>query len=306
MQRCTIAATQVDVRHLDVEHNLETHLRLIAETAEAGCDLVVFPEMSVTGHNGDPEVTRFAEPHDGRIFRTLQRAGEGVRDRRLVRVLRALPRDALQHVGPRRPRRPDRAAAQGARLLRRVLPLPPGLRVGRLQPRLLHGRDRDLPRQRLLRELAGARPEGRRGDPAAAREPDDAGGRRRSSRSTGASGSCRKRRSCAPRRSCSRTRPSPPRLHDLLARDNGVYAVFSDMVGFDGHSTHVGGAYILAPDGAMAARSEVRLRRPLDRRRARSRTARTGPREPVVRPQETAAGGLRRAGRPPVRKDAAS
>ena len=62
MQRCTIAATQVDVRHLDVEHNLETHLRLIGETAEAGCDLVVFPEMSVTGHNGDPDVTRFAEP----------------------------------------------------------------------------------------------------------------------------------------------------------------------------------------------------------------------------------------------------
>ena len=51
-------------------------------------------------------------------------------------------------------------------------------------------------------------------------------------------------------------RPSPPRLHDFLARDNGVYAVFSDMVGFDGHSTHVGGAYVLAPDGSMLAQSE--------------------------------------------------
>ena len=77
-ERFTVAATQVDVRHLDVEHNLETHLRLIAETAEAGCDLVVFPETSVTGNNGSPEVTRFAGaarrahlPHD-------PRAGEGV------------------------------------------------------------------------------------------------------------------------------------------------------------------------------------------------------------------------------------
>ena len=52
-------------------------------------------------------------------------------------------------------------------------------------------------------------------------------------------------------------RPSPPRLHDFLARDNGVYAVFSDMVGFDGHSTHVGGAYVLAPDGSMVARTEL-------------------------------------------------
>ena len=51
-------------------------------------------------------------------------------------------------------------------------------------------------------------------------------------------------------------RPRPPRLHDFLARDNGVYAVFSDMVGFDGHSTHVGGAYVLAPDGSMIAQSE--------------------------------------------------
>ena len=72
MERCTVAATQVDTRHLDVEHNLETHLRLIAETAKAGCDLVVFPETSVTGNNGSPEVTRFAEPHDGRIFHTIR------------------------------------------------------------------------------------------------------------------------------------------------------------------------------------------------------------------------------------------
>jgi predicted amidohydrolase len=52
-------------------------------------------------------------------------------------------------------------------------------------------------------------------------------------------------------------RPFPPRLHDFLARDNAVYAVFSDMVGFDGHSTHVGGAYVLAPDGSILARSEL-------------------------------------------------
>ena len=51
--------------------------------------------------------------------------------------------------------------------------------------------------------------------------------------------------------------PEPPRLHDVLARDNAVYAVFSDHVGFDGHSTHVGGAYVLAPDGSMIARSEA-------------------------------------------------
>ena len=32
MQRCTVAATQVEARHLDVEHNLDAHLQLIGET----------------------------------------------------------------------------------------------------------------------------------------------------------------------------------------------------------------------------------------------------------------------------------
>jgi predicted amidohydrolase len=49
--------------------------------------------------------------------------------------------------------------------------------------------------------------------------------------------------------------PVPPRLHDALARDNAVFAAFSDQVGFDGHSTHVGGAYVLGPDGSQLVRS---------------------------------------------------
>ena len=72
MRRFTVAATQVDTRFLDVDRNLEVHVRLIAETASAGCDLVVFPEGSVTGSNGSPDVVRFAEPCDGRIYRVLQ------------------------------------------------------------------------------------------------------------------------------------------------------------------------------------------------------------------------------------------
>ena len=40
MKRFKVAATQVDVRHTDVEHNLEIHLQLIAEAAEAGCELI--------------------------------------------------------------------------------------------------------------------------------------------------------------------------------------------------------------------------------------------------------------------------
>jgi predicted amidohydrolase len=51
--------------------------------------------------------------------------------------------------------------------------------------------------------------------------------------------------------------PVPPRLHDALARDNAVFAAFSDQVGFDGHSTHVGGAYVLGPEGSQVVRSGI-------------------------------------------------
>src|SRR4029078_9776767 len=68
MQRCRVAATQLDVRHMNPEQNLETHARLIAETAVAGCQLCASPEVFVTAHNGSQGVLRFAEPSDGRIF----------------------------------------------------------------------------------------------------------------------------------------------------------------------------------------------------------------------------------------------
>jgi predicted amidohydrolase len=56
MERCRVAAVQVRSRQHDVEHNLAVHLDVIGQAAGAGCDLVVFPELSVGGHNGSVEV----------------------------------------------------------------------------------------------------------------------------------------------------------------------------------------------------------------------------------------------------------
>ena len=81
MQPFRVAATQLDVRLGEVEHNLEGHRRLAAEAAGEGCALVVFPELSATGHSGDPEVTRSAEPHDGTMFQALHAVA---REHRLV------------------------------------------------------------------------------------------------------------------------------------------------------------------------------------------------------------------------------
>jgi predicted amidohydrolase len=256
VKRCRIAVTQVDVRHLDVEHNLETHLAVIDETAAAGCDLVVFPECSVTGHNGSPEVTRDAEPHDGRIFRVL--AGRA-KERGIVvgygfcELDRGTHYNAFALVGPagllglqRKVHASDdeffrfRQAYEWA-----VVDL--GFAV--VGTAICH--DSDFFESWRILALKGAElvllPHANRTMPAGGGELTfDGRGRKTSADEL--------RRA---QRDLLADTPVPPRLHDALARDNGVFAAFSDQVGFDGHTTHVGGAYVLAPDGSLLARSEI-------------------------------------------------
>ncbi|MDF2749581.1 MAG: 5-aminopentanamidase [Gaiellaceae bacterium] len=258
MERCTVAATQVDVRHLDVAANLETHLRLIAETAAAGCDLVVFPEAGVTGHNGSQEVIRAAEPHDGPIFRAIHGAA---REHGIVvsygycELNRGTHYNTSALVGPEGllglQRKVHASYDEFFRFRQAyewsVVDLGPCV-VGTA---ICH--DSDFFESWRILALKGAEvvllPHANRTLPAAdGTLTFDGRGRD------------------APEAELLRAqaelleeRPSPPRLHDVLARDNGVYAVFSDQVGFDGHSTHVGGAYVLAPDGSTIARSDPGL-----------------------------------------------
>ena len=52
MSRWTIAAAQYAPRHNCVDEHVKHHLHFIAEAASHGCDLVVFPELSLTGPGG--------------------------------------------------------------------------------------------------------------------------------------------------------------------------------------------------------------------------------------------------------------
>ncbi|WP_253377713.1 carbon-nitrogen hydrolase family protein [unidentified bacterial endosymbiont] len=49
MSRWTIAAAQYGGQHQSVENHVTHHLRFIEEAARQGCDLLVFPELSLTG-----------------------------------------------------------------------------------------------------------------------------------------------------------------------------------------------------------------------------------------------------------------
>ena len=255
MRRCRVAVTQVDVRHLDVEHNLETHRAVIAETAEGGCDLVVFPECSVTGHNGSPEVTRDAEPHDGRIFETIAAAA---REAGIVvgygfcELDRGTHYNSFALVGPDGllglQRKVHASDDEFFRFRQAYEWVVVDLGFARVGTAICH--DSDFFESWRILALKGAElvllPHANRTMPAGGGEltfdgrglevGDDALLRAQAELLDGY--------------------PGPPRLHDLLARDNAVFAAFSDQVGFDGHSTHVGGAYVLAPDGSLLVRSE--------------------------------------------------
>jgi predicted amidohydrolase len=250
-----VAATQIDVRHTDVEHNLDVHRQLIAEAAEGGCDLIVFPETSATGNNGSVDVTRFAEPHDGRIFESIlaqARTSGIVVSYGFCERFRGTHYNTSALVGPDGliglQRKVHASYDEFFRFRQAYDWGVYDLGFCRVGTAICH--DSDFFESWRILALKGAEvillPHANRTMPAGggvltfdgreSREPDE--------------------KILLAQEELLEDRPFPPRLHDFLARDNGVYAVFSDMVGYDGHSTHVGGAYVLAPDGSMLARSE--------------------------------------------------
>jgi len=258
VKRCRVAATQVDVRHEDVEHNLATHLRLIAEAAAEGCDLVVFPELSVTGHNGSEAVTRGAERHDGSIFEAIHgqaRACGIVVSYGFCELHRGTHYNTSALVGPGGliglQRKVHASLDEFFRFRQAYDWSVFDLGFCRVGTAICH--DSDFFESWRILALLGAElvllPHANRTLEAAdGSHTFDGRGREAPADEL-----------LAAQAALLAERPQPPRLHDVLARDNGVYAVFSDQVGYDGHSTHVGGAYVLAPDGSMVARSDLGL-----------------------------------------------
>jgi predicted amidohydrolase len=237
---------------LDVEHNLERHLRLIAETAEAGCDLVVFPELSVTGHNSSPEATRSAEPHDGRSFRTVHQAASKhgiIVSYGFCELYRGTHYNTSALVGPDGliglQRKVHASYDEFFRFRQAYEWGVFDLGFCTVGTAICH--DSDFFESWRILALKGAEvillPHANRTMPAGGGTLTFDG----RGREVAEEDMLRAQEELL----------EEPRLHDVLARDNGVFAVFSDVVGFDGHSTHVGGAYVLAPDGSMVVHSEV-------------------------------------------------
>lgn len=255
MDAFRVAATQLDTRLGDVAHNLAAHRRLTEEAAAAGCALVVFPELSATGHSGDPEVTRSAEPHDGPIFRELHALA---REHGLVlgygfcEAYRGTHYNTYSLVGPGGllglQRKVHASYDEFFHFRQAYEWTVTDLGLCRVGTAICH--DSDFFESWRVLALKGAElillPHATRIQPA--------GGGDLTFDGRGREASAEEIRSAQDELLAER--PCPPRRHDLLARDNAVFAVHAGQVGFDGHSTHVGGGFVLAPDGSLLARTE--------------------------------------------------
>jgi len=253
MQRFKAAATQVDVKYRDVEYNIQTHLRMIKETAQADCRLVAFPELSVTGHNGSAEIVQFAEEADGRIFQIMRQQAKRydiIVAYGFAELYRGTHYNSYLLVGPAGLigiQRKVHASYDEFFRFRQAYEW--GLfDLGFCKAGVAICHDSDFWESWRILALMGAEVVL---IPHAIRKMLNPDG---FLTFDGAERCCTDEELIANQRQLLDARPNA-KLHDIQAKTNGVFAIFSDQVGFDGHSSHVGGAYILSPEGEMVARS---------------------------------------------------
>jgi predicted amidohydrolase len=72
----TLGLAQIDCRLGDVEANLERHLAWIAKAREQGVDLLIFPELSLTGYRLLHLTSRVALPPDSPVLARLAEAAQ--------------------------------------------------------------------------------------------------------------------------------------------------------------------------------------------------------------------------------------
>jgi len=75
-EKITVGAAQITTVPEDIEANLETHLELIAQARAQGCDLLVFPELSLTGYTLSDQSFRLARSRQSKVIRQIAEASQ--------------------------------------------------------------------------------------------------------------------------------------------------------------------------------------------------------------------------------------
>lgn len=72
--KLTVAVAQIESAVGDIDTNVERHLAAIDEARTKGIDVLMFPELSLTGHSAGPETLRLARTRDDEIVTRLAKA----------------------------------------------------------------------------------------------------------------------------------------------------------------------------------------------------------------------------------------
>ena len=75
-EKITVGAAQITTVPEHIEANLETHLELIAQARVQGCDLLVFPELSLTGYTLSDQSFRLARSRHSKVIRQIAEASQ--------------------------------------------------------------------------------------------------------------------------------------------------------------------------------------------------------------------------------------
>jgi predicted amidohydrolase len=75
-QRLTVGLAQIAPRLGNLAANAEVHLMHIKEAVRNGCDLVIFPELSLTGYTLRDQVPDCARQHSDKLIRNVVRAAK--------------------------------------------------------------------------------------------------------------------------------------------------------------------------------------------------------------------------------------
>jgi predicted amidohydrolase len=76
--RLKVGIAQIDCKLGDLAHNLQVHLQLIAEAGSAGVELLLFPELSLTGYGLGNAVPELALTRKSMTLQTLAQAAKGM------------------------------------------------------------------------------------------------------------------------------------------------------------------------------------------------------------------------------------
>jgi predicted amidohydrolase len=254
MEKFRIAAAQLTVDYRDVEHNLASHAAIVREAAGAGCQVVVFPELSVTGHNSVSEILKYAQPVNGPIFEEMHaqaRTHNIIVGYGFCESARGTHYNAYAIVGPQGllgvQRKVHASYDEFFRFRQAYEWAVVDLGFCRIGAAICH--DADFFESWRILALIGAEvvllPHAIRCFAA--------------SDNTGIVGTAR--RSAPESEVLERQRlltESHPLqlLHDVQARSNAVFGAFADQVGYDGDTSHIGGAYVVGPDGTLIANTK--------------------------------------------------